>query len=180
MDSGWVFHYRGGRKIHAPSGGKFRIDHDFCQEINGSRLFKLLKTICFRDSSVINTIMMCMYNWSAFYENFYHEFVWNAIFLGSLRTWIQWLYEFETLKALIKLSRKMAIFEFSSSNGFSSFTLNFECREIRITEIGDENQNHFSYLVLLSYDLHSYTCCEERGYEERWTDPNYCITSFQG
>ena len=74
----------------------------------------------------------------------------------------------------------MAIFEFSSSNGFSSFTLNFECREIRITEIGDENQNHFSYLVLLSYDLHSYTCCEERGYEERWTDPNYCITSFQG
>ena len=83
----------------------------------------------------------------------------------------------------------MAIFEFSSSNGFSSFNLNFECRNIEITEIVDGNQSHFSYLVHLPYGLRSYTSCEERGYEECSCDEcqcwesmpvPYCITTFQG
>ena len=74
----------------------------------------------------------------------------------------------------------MAIFEFSSSNGFSSFTLNFECRGIEISEIGEENQSPFA--VWLPFDLRGYTSCEERGYEiNQWTNPNsFCITSFQG
>ena len=74
----------------------------------------------------------------------------------------------------------MAIFEFSSSNGFSSFTLNFECRGIEISEIGEENQSPFS--VWLPFDLRGYTSCEERGYEiNQWTNPDsFCITSFQG
>ena len=71
----------------------------------------------------------------------------------------------------------MAIFEFLSSNGLSSFTLNFECRHIEIREIEDENQSHFSYLVDLPNDLRSDTSCQERGYDE-WT--SYCITSFKG
>ena len=79
----------------------------------------------------------------------------------------------------------MAIFEFSSSNGFSSFNLNFECRSIEIREIEDENQSHFSYLVKLPWrsylvNLDIETSCEERGYEELRTDPEYCITAFQG
>ena len=84
------------------------------------------------------------------------------------------LYYFRTFKALIKLPRSTAIFEFSSSNGYSSFNLNFECRDIRIKDIGDENRSHFSYNVLV-YDsewfIHMYidsrieTACEERGYE---------------
>ena len=86
-------------------------------------------------------------------------------------------HELKTLKAPIKLSRKTAIFEFSSSNGFSSFTLDYECRHIAITEIEDENQNYFSYLVLYPYQLWSHTACEERGYEEWYY---YCITTFQG
>ena len=73
----------------------------------------------------------------------------------------------------------MAIFEFSSSNGFSSFNLFFECRRIEIRDIGDENQSHFSYLVsYLPYDLKSDTSCEERGYEKGIY--GNCITSFQG
>ena len=81
----------------------------------------------------------------------------------------------------------MAIFEFSSSNGFSSFYINFECRSIEIIE--DENNNHFSYRVRLPYDLWSYTSCDERGYEEifmefkeiHWNRVNKdCITTFQG
>ena len=92
----------------------------------------------------------------------------------------------------------MAIFEFSSSNGFSSFNLNFECRLIQvqlfksnhsnITEI-DANEISFSYLVVLpTYDLihqenPSDTLCEERDYEkftEKFTIPTYCITTFRG
>ena len=75
----------------------------------------------------------------------------------------------------------MAILEFSSSNGFSSFSLNFECRNIQITEIGDQNNNYFTYLVNSPWDLRSDTSCDERGYEEwdtdRWID---CTTTFQG
>ena len=68
-----------------------------------------------------------------------------------------------------------AIFEFSSSNGFSSFTLSFECREILIVDTGDENKNDFSFLVRLSVPS-----CGERSYEEWDTDFNYCLTTFQG
>ena len=84
--------------------------------------------------------------------------------------------EFQTLKALIKLSRNMAIFEFSSSNGFSSFTLYFECRTIRIRNIEDEIQSHFSYVIQFP-NLGSGTSCQDRGYEEL---NYYCITFFQG
>ena len=73
----------------------------------------------------------------------------------------------------------MAIFEFSSSNGLSSFTLNFECRSIEIRGI-EYGISHFSYLVQLPYDFRGYTSCEERGYEKFWADPEYCITTFQG
>ena len=66
--------------------------------------------------------------------------------------------EFQTFKALIKLSRKTAIFEFSSLNGYTSFAVDYECRSIVINQInrtsfskimgiGDENGSHFSYLV---------------------------------
>ena len=80
----------------------------------------------------------------------------------------------------------MAIVEFSSSNGFSSFTLNFECRTIIIREIEDKNHIHFSYLVRLPSDLSSDTSCQERGYEnlgyKKIGLKNYssCKTSFQG
>ena len=78
----------------------------------------------------------------------------------------------------------MAIFEFSSSNGFSSFNINFECRYTVIAEIGDEIYYHFSYLVNLPYYWSQWTSstCEERGYEEWKTDLGdyYCITTFQG
>ena len=84
----------------------------------------------------------------------------------------------------------MAIFGFSSSNGFSSFNLNFECRRIRIRDIGDENQSNFSYVVKFPYiesgtscGFGSGTLCKYHGYEEL----NYCtsisrpcITFFQG
>ena len=78
----------------------------------------------------------------------------------------------------------MAIFEFSSSNGFSSFTLNFECRDIKITEIGDGNQSHFYYLVFLPpafWGEERDMLCEERGYEKCERDYDCdCITTFQG
>ena len=74
----------------------------------------------------------------------------------------------------------MALFEFSSSNGYSSFNLFYECRRILITEIEDGNQSHFSYLVDLPYDLQSNTSCEERGFEELKTGHDDCITDFQG
>ena len=80
----------------------------------------------------------------------------------------------------------MAIFEFSSSNGFASFNINFECRSISITQIEDEDNNYFSYLVELPYDLRSDPSCDERGYEE-WVTQYWngkqiteCITTFQG
>ena len=83
-----------------------------------------------------------------------------------------------------KLSRKMAILEFSSSNGFASFSLNFECRFNIITAKEDENNYQFSYLVSLPDDLRSDTsACDERGLEQ-WVKPGYeyinCITNFQG
>ena len=75
----------------------------------------------------------------------------------------------------------MAIFEFSSSNGFSSFTLNFECRNIGIIEIEDEYSYHFSYLVKKPYGFRSNTSqCEERGYEEWERHSEWCITTFEG
>ena len=91
----------------------------------------------------------------------------------------------------------MAILEFSSSNGFSSFTLNFECRRIRIRDIGDENNNHFIYLVELPWYIDGSwndTSCDERGYDSNiayeewdidnrvseWIDSFDCITTFQG
>ena len=77
----------------------------------------------------------------------------------------------------------MAIFEFSSSNGYSSFNLVYECRFIPIIEIGDEIQSHFSYLV--EVPCTGKTCCEERGYEESSSrtsinDRLDCLTTFQG
>ena len=71
----------------------------------------------------------------------------------------------------------MAIFEFSSSNGHSSFSLNFECRRIEIIE--DGNNNHLSYLVNLPSGLWSDTSCDERGYEGLHGS-NRCITTFEG
>ena len=103
----------------------------------------------------------------------------ETLFASSSRRYrIQWLYQFQTLKAPIKLSRKMAIFEFSSSNGYSSFSLNFECRSITISVIEDENNNHLSYRIWLPYDLQSDTSCNERGYEN--AAGGSCITTFQG
>jgi len=80
----------------------------------------------------------------------------------------------------------MAILEFSSSNGLSSFNINFECRSIEMIEIEDENNNYFSYVVKLPLDLRSDPSCDERGYKEYgytlWNGKqiNDCITTFQG
>ena len=97
---------------------------------------------------------------------------------------IKWLYELSTLKALIKLTRKSAILEFWSSNGFSSFTLNFECRDIQIIDLGDGNQSNFAYLIYVTPAIRSDTLCEERGYEkwetQVYADSDYCMTTFQG
>ena len=81
----------------------------------------------------------------------------------------------------------MAIFEFSSSNGFSLFNINFECRYIEIIAMEDETNTHFSYLVDLPFfDRWNFTtACNERGYEvcdneecnRYWGN---CITTFQG
>ena len=97
---------------------------------------------------------------------------------------------FQTLKTLVKLSRKMAIFEFSSLNGYSSFNLIYECRSIRIREIEDVNQSQFSYVVELPLsrtvnleDGFRSDMCEKRGFEEFKKYPDYihyCITNFQG
>ena len=59
----------------------------------------------------------------------------------------------------------MAIFEFLSSNGFSTFTLNFECRHVKIEEIRHGNQSYFSSLVVLPFYFRSDKLCEERGYK---------------
>ena len=84
---------------------------------------------------------------------------------------------FEILKTPTKLSRKMAIFEFSSSNGFVSFNINFECRHIEI--LGDENNNHFFYLVFSPFGLWFDTSCDELGYEEWEINSDWCKT-FEG
>ena len=93
---------------------------------------------------------------------------------------------------MIKISRPTAIFEFSSSNGHSFFTVIYECRDIQLIDTGSENQNNFSYLVLLPIDwytidldgpdpwYHVKLLCEERGFEKWKVDSNRCITSFQG
>ena len=99
--------------------------------------------------------------------------VWRGQYRSPL-----WLYELQTLIALIKLSRKMAIFEFSSSNGFSSFTLYFECLFIEVREVGDENNYHFSYLVYFPmWTVGGDTSCDKRGFE---TSSILCTTTFQG
>ena len=75
----------------------------------------------------------------------------------------------------------MAIFEFSSSNGYSSFTIDFECRHIEIIDLGDENQNRFFYISWSWFpiwsDTPSDTPCEDRSYEA-WD--GFCKTTFQG
>ena len=89
----------------------------------------------------------------------------------------------KTIKARIKLSRKMAIFEFSSSNGYSSLNINFECRTVFIKDTGDENVINFSYVVRLPY-LQSEKSCKERNYEYWETTyfvvTSYCLTTFEG
>ena len=89
-------------------------------------------------------------------------------------------YSIQAFKALNKLSRQAAIFEFSGSNRYVSLSVNFECREILLIE--DEIQNYFSFLVFLPWDIQSDTSCVERNYEEWEVDSiyNYCITTFQG
>ena len=92
------------------------------------------------------------------------------------------------VEASMKISRKMAVLEFSSSNGYSSFTLEYECRRISIVDTGDGNQINFSYLVKLPYYVR--WACEERGYEEWVVQNNFtiyylsewydCKTTFQG
>ena len=72
----------------------------------------------------------------------------------------------------------LTIFEFSSSNGFVSFNINFECRHIEI--LGDENNNHFFYLVFSPFGLWFDTSCDELGYEEWEIYYDNCITAFQG
>ena len=68
------------------------------------------------------------------------------------------------------------MFEFSSSNGFSSFTLLYECRTISLIDTQDENQNPFSYYV--SYPSSHNASCDELGYEDHiW---NRCTTTIQG
>ena len=97
------------------------------------------------------------------------------------------------LKAPMKLSRKMAVLEFSSSNGYSSFTLDYECRSISIIDTEDGNQINFSYLVYLPYRrVPGNNTCEERGYNRAadvmfkstgdmyWGYSEGCITTFQG
>ena len=114
------------------------------------------------------------------------------------------------VKAPMKLSTKMAVLEFSSSNGYSSFTLDYECQRISIIDTstvnlinyfnstGDDNQINFSYLVELPLDgilmdwgplSHPdkpllYKACKERGYEgwqlDFYYDVYYCRTTFQG
>ena len=81
-------------------------------------------------------------------------------------------YSIQAFKALNKLSRNKAILEFSGLNGYVSFSVNFECRNIYLIE--DEIQNHFSYLVGLPFN------CAARNYEQWELNSNYCITTFQG
>ena len=88
------------------------------------------------------------------------------------------------LKAPIKLSRNMAILEFSSSNGYTSFSLNFECRLIRIIETENENQSHFFHFGLELWTWYGYNdtdiICEERGFE-KWESKNgLCTSTFEG
>ena len=87
-------------------------------------------------------------------------------------------FSIQAFKALNKLSRRAAIFEFSGSNGYVSLSVNFECREIYLIE--DGIQNNFSFLIFLPWDIQSDTFCFERNYEEWELSSRYCITSFQG
>ena len=68
--------------------------------------------------------------------------------------------------------------------------MDYECRYILIIE----DQNHFSYLVLLPEDIRNGTACVERGFEEwdpmEWKESHEewepweldidCISTFQG
>ena len=81
----------------------------------------------------------------------------------------------------MKLSRRTAIFEFSSPNGYASFNLNFECRDIRIIDVGDEHQSHFSYVDFSDLNQSSLDIiCEDRGYEEWDMNSLLCSAGFQG
>ena len=81
--------------------------------------------------------------------------------------------KFHYCLGILKLSRLIALFEYSSSNGFLSFNINFECQVIGIIE--DESDNHLSYLVGFPW---SYTSCEERGLLRH--SSFWCITPFEG
>ena len=89
-------------------------------------------------------------------------------------------YQVQTIKNSIKLSRKMAIFEFLASNGNVSLTLDYECRKVALVE----DQNHFSYLVTFHEDIYNDTSCVERSFEKKkytvWNHTEFCITTFQG
>ena len=84
---------------------------------------------------------------------------------------------------MIKLPRETAIFEFSASNGYASFTLDYECLDIKLIEDGD--QNHFSYLITVPIPDDSLrvdwndSFCFERTYE-KWEKGRRCISTLQG
>ena len=99
---------------------------------------------------------------------------------GHRKNRIEEFNDFQFFKALNKLSRKKAIFEFLSSNQFSTFTLEFECRDIVLTDIGPNGTANFSYLVRLPPDKQSDTMCEDRGYGSTVESDFPCVTSFEG
>ena len=84
----------------------------------------------------------------------------------------------------------MALFEFWSLNGKTSFELNFECRSIKMNVhntqiVHNPYELSFYYLVTMwtlsvGSSNHEPTNCEERGFEEFASEYGYCITSFQG
>ena len=102
----------------------------------------------------------------------------NGFRLGIGKNLIEWLLYYDSFNALVKLSRKAAIFEFTSPNGFTSFNIDYECGFIYMIDAGDKIQNSFSYLVVMMSRLFNQTTCEQLSYEE-W-DANYCITTLQG
>ena len=83
---------------------------------------------------------------------------------------LNYVYKFRTFKALIKLSRSTAIFEFSSSNGYSSFNLNFECRYISIEDpIEDWSHEDIAYIDYIGDENWSY---EDIAYIDHIGDEN--------
>ena len=84
-------------------------------------------------------------------------------------------------EALIKLTRSIAIFEFSSTKRYASFNLDFECRQIEIIDAGDANIIPFAYQIIFpNWNLESTHRCEENGYEsvDKWS--TNCKSFVQG